>query len=91
MLTFLSKLNKDLFEKVAKKRKVSINVPILSTPQTIALLARIGGLNDKRMKLMKSYLRKVAKVNIQMSKEEVKRIDFQVGLNRTREVWFLHS
>jgi hypothetical protein len=87
MLTHLSKSNPEVYAKVAKNRKVSMKAPILSTPQTIAL-ARIAGLNDKRVKKMKSFLRHVAKVNIQMGSEEVRRIDYQVGLHRTSKAVF---
>jgi hypothetical protein len=80
MLTYLSKSNPKVYAKVAKNRKVSMKAPILSTPQTIAL-AQIAGLNDKHMKKMKLFLRHVAKVNIQMESEEVRRIDYQVGLH----------
>jgi hypothetical protein len=40
------------------------------------------------MKKMKSFLRHVAKVNIQMGSEEVRRIDYQVGLHRTSKAVF---
>jgi hypothetical protein len=59
----------------------------LDTGQTIAL-ARVGRLNDVRMKKIKSFLRQIGKVNLQLSAKEQARIDIDVGLDRTKEATF---
>jgi hypothetical protein len=49
-------------------------------------LAWVGRLNDVRMKKIKSFLRHVGKVNLQLSLEEQEWTGVTVGLYRTKEV-----
>jgi hypothetical protein len=53
--------------------------PLIQFKATIAL-AIVGKLNDSRMKKIKSFLRHVGKVNLQLSLKEQERIDHDVGL-----------
>ena len=87
MLTHLSKTNPKMYERVGRNRKLSMRTVVLTTPQTIAL-ARVGRLNDTRMKKIRSFLRQVGQVNLQMSLKEQERIDIEVGLHRTKQAVF---
>jgi hypothetical protein len=87
MLTHLAKCHPAKYMSVGRNRKLSTRTVSLTTPQTIAL-ARIGKLNDFRMKKIKSFLRHVGKVNLELSFKEQDRIDIAVGLYRTREVTY---
>jgi hypothetical protein len=87
MLSHLAKCHPEKFHQVGKNRKLSTRTVALSTVQSIAL-ARVGKLNDFRMKKIKSYLRHVGKVNLQLSVKEQERIDLAVGLYRTKEATF---
>jgi hypothetical protein len=60
---------------------------VLNTGQTIAL-ARVGRLNNLRMKKIKSFLRQVGDVHLELSLKEQHRINIQVGLHRTKEATF---
>ena len=51
---------------------------VLNTSQTIAF-ARVGRLNDVGMKKIKSFLRYVGRVNLELSASEVLRVDEQVS------------
>jgi hypothetical protein len=66
MLTQLSKSDPDLYVSVARKRHLSVHPVALNTVQSLAL-ARVGRLNDIRMKKIKSFLRHIGKVNLQLS------------------------
>jgi hypothetical protein len=87
MLLHLAKTQPDKYVLVGHKRKLSMRTVALNTSQTIAL-ARVGRLNDLGMKNIRSFLRQIGKVNLQMSKKEQARIDVQVGLHRTNEAHF---
>jgi hypothetical protein len=87
MLLYLAKTFPDKYSSVGQKRKLSIRTVALDTAQTIAL-ARVGRLNDTRMKKIRSFLRQVGKVNLQLSDKEQQRIDIQVGLHRTKSATF---
>ena len=83
MLLYLAKKKPTNFVRIAKTRKLSTRTVALNTGQTIAL-ARVGGLNDtSRMRKIRSFLKQVGKVNLQMSVKEHHRLDLQVGLHRT--------
>jgi hypothetical protein len=87
MLTHLSKTNPETYARVGRNRKLNMRTVVLTTPQTIAL-ARVGRLNDTRMKKIRLLLRTVGKVNLQVSTKEVERLDAQVGLHRTKQTVF---
>jgi hypothetical protein len=84
MLLYLAKSHPKKFMEIGRRRKLSMNTIALNTAQTIAL-ARVGKLNDSRMNYVRSFLRQVGKVNLQMSIKEQARIDYQVGLHRTNK------
>jgi hypothetical protein len=84
MLSHLAKSSPEKYTRIGQKRKLSMQTVTLNTVQTIAL-ARVGRLNDVRMKKIKSFLRQVGKVNLQMSIKEQERIDIKVGLHRTKD------
>jgi hypothetical protein len=87
MLTHLAKHYGDKYTRIGQKRDLSMKTIALDTAQTIAL-ARVGRLNDVRMKKIKSFLRQVGNVNLQLSAIEVQRIDIQVGWHRTKEATY---
>jgi hypothetical protein len=87
MLVHLAKTNPDKYIRVGQNRKMSMKTVALNTSQTIAL-ARVGRLNDVRMKNIRSFLRQIGQVNLQMSLKEQDRIDVQVGLHRTKDATF---
>ena len=87
MLSVLLKSNPATFKMVGRKQKVPMKQVMLTTTQTIALV-RVGGLNDFRMKKVRSYINHMAKANIELASKEIERIDIQVGLHRTKEVVF---
>jgi intergrase/recombinase len=60
---------------------------VLNTVQTIAL-ARVGSLNDVRIRKVKSFLRNIDNVNLQMSISAVQCIDHQVAWHRTKEATY---
>ena len=60
---------------------------VLNTAQTVAL-ARVGNLNDIRMKKVRSFLHKVGGVQLKHATKDLQDIDKQVGLDRTREATF---
>ena len=74
MLTHLAKAYPDNYNRVGQKRDISMKSVVLNTPQTIAL-ARVGRLNDVRMKKIKSFLRHVGRVTLELSASELLRID----------------
>lgn len=87
MLTYISKTSPTTFTDVAQKRKLLKSVNVLSTAQTVAL-ARVGNLNDTRLKNVRSFLSMIGKVNLQYSTKEIKRLDEAVCMNRTSKVTF---
>ena len=87
MLSYLAKTNAQIYSRVGRDRKLPMRQAMLTTPQTIALV-RLGQLNDTRMKKIKSFLRHVGKVNMEMSQKEIERINIQVGLHRTKPAEF---
>jgi hypothetical protein len=87
MLLYLAKYQSDLYLKVGKQRKISMKTVTLTTTQTMAL-AKVAQLNDDRMEKLRSYLRTIGKVNLQLSKVEQQRIDTVVGLARTKQATF---
>jgi hypothetical protein len=88
MLTHLAKLHPEKYIQIAKNRRLSTKaVPHLTTAQTLGL-ARVGKLNDVRLRRVKSYLHNVAKVQIHLSAKEIARLDLDVGLHRTTEATF---
>jgi hypothetical protein len=87
MLSHLAKTYPENFERIGRNRKLSTREVALNTVQTIAL-ARVGRLNDVRMKKIKSFLRHMGKINLQLSVKEQERIDVAVGLYRTKEITF---
>jgi hypothetical protein len=82
MLSYLAKTNSQMYVAVGKKRRLSMMTVALNTTQTLAL-ARVGRLNDVRMQYIRSFLKHIGGVNLQLSKKEQVRIDRQVGLHRT--------
>lgn len=82
MLTHLARTIPHHYTDVGQKRKLSMQPVVLSTAQTLAL-ARVSNLNDMRMKQMRSFIRNVGGVQLQLSAKEVIRIDKEVGLDRT--------
>ena len=64
-----------------------MKVVTLDTAQTMAL-SRVGRLNDIARKRVKSFLRCVGHVNLQLLLEDRQRIDVDVGLNRTKDAIF---
>jgi hypothetical protein len=78
MLTHLAKSYPNQYIRCRQRRDLSMKTVSLDTAQTIAL-ARIGKLNDFRMKKIKSYLRQVGNVNLEMSAKEILCIDTQVA------------
>jgi hypothetical protein len=89
MLTHLAKTHPEKYTRVGQKRDLLMQRVILNTAQTIAL-ARVGRLNDVRIRKVKSFLRDVGNVNLQMSVSEVQRIDNQVAWHRTKEANYGH-
>jgi hypothetical protein len=87
MMVYLAKNNPDKYVRIGQTRKLSMQTIALNTSQTIAL-ARVGRLNDVRMKNVRSFLRHIGKVNLQLSLKEQDRIDIQVGLHRTKQATF---
>jgi hypothetical protein len=87
MLFYLAKAFPDNYIRVGQTRKLSMRTVALNTGQTIAL-ARVGRLNDFRMKKIRGFLKRVGQVNLQLSDKEQQRIDVQVGLHRTKEAIF---
>jgi hypothetical protein len=87
MLLHLAKLYPQQYVAVGRRRKLSMEPIVLNTSQTIAL-ARVGKLNDTCMTNVRSFLRQVGKVKLQMSLKEQQRIDWQVGYNQTKDVTF---
>jgi hypothetical protein len=84
MLLHLAKTHPKKYMAMGRRKKLSMEPVVLDTAQTIAL-ARVGKLNDTRMDSLRSYLRQVGKVQLQMSIKEQKRIDNQVGFHRTKD------
>ena len=66
MLSVLLKSNPATFKMVGRKQKVPMKQVMLTTTQTIALV-RVGGLNDFRMKKVRSYINHMAKANIELA------------------------
>jgi hypothetical protein len=87
MMTYLAKNNPEKYIRIGQTRKLSMQTVALTTSQTIAL-ARVGRLNDVRMKNIRSFLRQIGKLNLQMSLKEQERIDVQVGLHRTKHATY---
>jgi hypothetical protein len=87
MLMYLAKYETASYLKIGKQRKLSMKTVSLTTAQTMAL-ARIGALNDDRMGKVRSYLRTIGKVHLQLSKGVQRKIDLDVGLERTQEATF---
>ena len=87
MLLHLAKSHPKTFIKVGHQRRLSTTPLALTTVQTMAL-GRVAGLNDVRLKKLRSFLRQVAGINIQLAQKEIDRIDIQVGLHRTKEAIF---
>jgi hypothetical protein len=87
MLTHLAKAHPDHYTRVGQKRDLSMRTIALNTPQTVAL-ARVGRLNDVRLKRLRSFLKHVGNVNVELSASEVQRIDNQVAWHRTKETVF---
>ncbi|CAB9527704.1 unknown protein [Seminavis robusta] len=87
MLSYLAKTSPKQYAKVGTDRKIKMRPNVLNTAQTVAL-ARVGNLNDVRMKKVKSFLKNVGKVNLIQSTKEMSRIDTEVGLKRTMDVMF---
>jgi hypothetical protein len=87
MLTHLAKCHPEKYVQVGKNRKLSTRSVSLDTAQMVAL-ARVGKLNDCWMKKIKSFLRHVGKVNLQLSFKEQEGIDLAVVLHRTKEATF---
>jgi hypothetical protein len=84
---YLAKYKPASYVRIGQTRKLSMRSVALTTGQTIAL-ARVGGLNDTRMKKIKSYMRHIGKVCMQLSLKEQERLDIQVGLHRTKDAVF---
>ena len=61
-----------------------MKVVTLDTAQTMAL-SRVGRLNDIARKRVKSFLRCVGHVDLQLLLEDRQRIDVDVSLNRTKD------
>jgi hypothetical protein len=87
MLAHLDKYYPDLYSTVGQKRHLSTRSVSLNTAQTIAL-ARVGKLNDTRMKKIKSFLKHVGKINLELSLKEQEQIDAEVYLHRTKDATF---
>jgi hypothetical protein len=87
MLLHLAKTHPDTFVRVGRNRKLTTKTVSLDTVQTLAL-ARVGRLNDGRLKKVKSFLKTMGNVNLQMTIPEQQRIDVQVGLHRTNDAIF---
>jgi hypothetical protein len=87
MLTHLARRHPDKYTRVGQKRDLSMQRVVLNTAQTIAL-ARVGRLNDVRIRKVKSFLRQVGNVTLQMSQSEVQRIDNQVAWHRTKDATY---
>jgi hypothetical protein len=87
MLTHLEKTYPASYERIGRNRKLSTRAVALNTEQTIAL-ARVGRLNDVCMTNIRSFLRHIGKVNLQLSLKEQERIDVAVGLYPTKEITF---
>ena len=84
MLSHLAKTDPETYVTIGQKRNHSMTTIALTTSQTIAL-ARVARLNDVHMTLLRSFLSRVAQVNLKMSSKVQERIDIQVGLHRTKE------
>ena len=78
MLSYLAKFKPDQYVRIGQKKKLSMRSVVLNTSQTMAL-ARVGRLNDVRMKWMRSFLRNVGQVVLEMSVKEQQRIDIPIG------------
>ena len=87
MLVHLAKQHPETFLKVGKRRQLSTKLVTLDTAQTLAL-ARIGHLNDIARKRVRSFLRCVGNINLQLSIKDQQRIDVDVGLYRTEKAFF---
>ena len=87
MLVHLAKQHPETFLKVGKRRQLSTKLVTLDTAQTLAL-ARIGRLNDIARKRVRSFLRCVGNINLQLSIKDQQRIDVDVGLYRTEKAFF---
>jgi hypothetical protein len=74
MLFHLAKVFPNNYIRVGQKQKLSMNTVALNTAETVAL-ARVGRLNDSRMKKIKSFLRQVGKVNLQLPDKEQLSLD----------------
>jgi hypothetical protein len=69
MLSYLAKGYADAFIATGKRRQLSTRIVALSTTETLAL-ARVGRLNDARLQSIRSFLKNIDKVNLQLSKKE---------------------
>lgn len=87
MLLHLAKNHPDMYVQVGKRRRLSMKTVALNTAQTVAL-ARVGALNDVRLRSVKSFLQKVGAVNLKLSAKELDKIDVNVGLHRTKAAVF---
>jgi len=82
MLLHLALRHPAAYVSVANQKKLQLQSPVLSTPQTLAL-GRLTGINGTQMSKLRSFLKTVGKVDLKCSKKEIGCIDTDVGLHVT--------
>ena len=87
MLSYLAHNEPESYKEVAQQKRLQLNACALDTSQTVAL-GRLLGLNDQQLQQMRSYMKRIGKVELRHSKKELFDIDTEVGLDHIPEPVF---
>ena len=80
LLSYLARQQPTAYQEIAGQQRIQLTDRVLDTTQTVAL-RRLLGLNDQQLQQMRSYLKRMGKVELQHSKKDLLAIDTEVGLD----------